>query len=59
MTLSVLGTMKDSDPQIDLFQFNQVFYGTEKYVDAQLGYKELKRTAQFRMSSHKYNIETG
>ena len=51
--------MKDSDLQIDLFQFNQVFYGTEKYVDAQLGYKELKRTAQFRMSSHKYNIETG
>ena len=28
-------------------------------LDAQLEYKDLKRTAQFRMSSHKYNIETG
>ena len=31
----------------------------EKYIDAHLGYKDLKRIAQFRMSSHKYRIETG
>ena len=31
----------------------------EKYIDGQLKHKELKRTAQLRMSSHKYNIETG
>ena len=34
-------------------------FGPEKYIDVQLKHKELKRTAQFRMSSHKYNIETG
>ena len=34
-------------------------FGSEKYLYAQLGYKHLKRTAQFRKSSHKYNIETG
>ena len=34
-------------------------YVTEKYIDVQLGYKELKRTAKFRMNSHKYNIKTG
>ena len=28
-------------------------------IYAQLGYKDLKRTAQFRMSSHQNNIETG
>ena len=33
-------------------------FGSEKYLDAQLGYKDLKRTVQFRMSSRKYNIET-
>ena len=31
----------------------------EKYIDAHLGYKDLKRIAQFRMSSHKYRIEKG
>ena len=31
----------------------------EKYIDANLAYKDLKRTAQFRTSSHKYSIETG
>ena len=31
----------------------------ERYIDLSLSYKELKRLSQFRMSSHKYNIETG
>ena len=34
-------------------------FGSEKYVDNHLGYKNLKSTAQFRMSSHTYIIETG
>ena len=31
----------------------------ERYIDSNIGYKDLKRLSQFRMSSHKYNIETG
>ena len=31
----------------------------ERYIDLSLSYKELKRLSQFRMSSHKYNIEIG
>ena len=31
----------------------------ESYIDFDLSYNELKRLSQFRMSSHKYNIETG
>ena len=62
MTLSVLGTVKDRQTANWSSTFYNSFkpsFGSEKYVIAQLGYKDLKRTAQFRMSSHKYNIETG
>ena len=34
-------------------------FEAEKYIDSNLNYKELKRLSQFRMSAHKYNIETG
>ena len=34
-------------------------FEAEKYIDANIGYQEMKRVSQFRMSSHKYNIETG
>ena len=33
-------------------------YERESYIDSDLSYNELKRVSQFRMSSHKYNIET-
>ena len=34
-------------------------FGTELYLTLDLGYWESKRIAQFRTSSHRYNIETG
>ena len=34
-------------------------FGAEKYLDLQLSGQEVKRLAQFRMSAHKFNIETG
>ena len=34
-------------------------FGTELYLTLNLGYWESKRIAQFRTSSHRYNIETG
>ena len=44
------------------FKFYNSFKCTfecESYIDIDLSYNELKRLSQFRMSSHKYNIETG
>ena len=34
-------------------------FGTELYLTLNLGYWESKQIAQFRTSSHRYNIETG
>ena len=34
-------------------------FGAEMYLDLQLSGQEVKRLAQFRMSAHKFNIETG
>ena len=31
----------------------------QSYIDIDLSYNELTKCSQFRMSSHKYNIETG
>ena len=41
--------------------YNQIkeSFGTELYLTLNLGYWESKRIAQFRTSSHRYNIETG
>ena len=37
----------------------KLIFEPERYIDSNIGYKDLKRLSQFRMSSHKYNIETG
>ena len=34
-------------------------FSAETYLDLQLSGQEVKRLAQFRMSAHKFNIETG
>ena len=34
-------------------------FAFEQYLDISLKMQELKRVAQFRMSAHKYNVETG
>ena len=47
-----------SKSEVKVLQFFKCTFERESYIDIDLSYNELKRLSQFRMSSHKYNIET-
>ena len=50
---------RQQNRKLKFYNMIKLGFAKEMFVDINLSHKELKRLSQLRMSSHKYNIETG